>query len=946
MYNSRRYFLLTIILCSVIISQGAIPAGYYHFVRGKKKAELKTTLHEISSPLAVLDYGSGPGFTWQGFYSTDRNADGTVRDMYSNTVRSFSGYNSVEGMAIEHSFPKSWWGAYENTAYKDLFHLYPADATTNGIKNNLPLGEVTGTPVLDNGKSKIGPNGFGTVYSDNCFEPADEYKGDFARSYLYISTIYEDLAPLWNSPMLTNTIYPAWKSWAVDLLLKWSANDPVSQKEINRNDSIYAIQGNRNPFIDFPQLPSYIWGKDTLSEFTFPEETGAFLVTPRRKFKLDFGVVLLNVTKTQKFTVQGMNITSPLTVSFLRNSSSLSLSTTTISVADAQAGFNLQVNYLPTTTGTTVDTLLIQGGGLTEITRIPVRGVATSEFMTTEPTEITPAGGILHWLEDPYATNYTVSLYKGDTKAGDLIISGYVEGASNDKALELFNGTGADVDLSKYTLRKQTNGQGGFVVTQKLAGILPNNQTYVIVYNPPSSSNPVSNDLKSKANMFADSICAFNGNDAVALFRNGLQIDAVGKINGGADYSWGTDKILKRKANITHPANNFDLSQWIEYAYDRFDKIGTHSMNFAAESNYIFKNKSVGIVNELLVDNLVPEENYTYDVTSYRSGVVAKTVNTQRLKTAGLEIPVEMAATDIGTASFTANWEEVPYASGYYLDVYQLSGQLTTETEGFNNVGTNGKPLPTGWNGSVNGNYTTVASSGQSPNSLGFKNNGDTLITKQFPDIISKLTFMYRYPSSGTGSYLKIEVQNTSGWKKIDSLVYVNTSKYYPTYTFPVEKAYTSVKFTYNKVTGNLALDDVAITHGQVDTLYVHKNQFVTGNQYQVSGLHAGNPYYYRIRAGRENSYSTYSGTINVNTVSTATDKIINSIYRIGTLPYAIRIFNLKGNETLRLFSITGSVIVQEHALSTTISLPVRSRGIFILQISDGIKTETYKIVR
>ena len=99
-------------------------------------------------------------------------------------------------MNIEHSFPKSWWGGYEYTAYKDLFHLYPADGTTNSTKSNLPLGEVSGTPTFDNGKSKIGKNGFGTAYSDYCFEPADEYKGDFARSYLYITTIYEDYAPL------------------------------------------------------------------------------------------------------------------------------------------------------------------------------------------------------------------------------------------------------------------------------------------------------------------------------------------------------------------------------------------------------------------------------------------------------------------------------------------------------------------------------------------------------------------------------------------------------------------------------------------------------------------------------------------------------------------------------------------------------------------------------
>ena len=934
----RKQVLLTILISTSFLAQAAIPTGYYHFALGKKKAELKTTLHEISAPLTVLDYGSGPGFTWQGFYATDRNADNTVRDMYSNNVRSFNGYNSIADMAIEHSFPKSWWGAYENMAYKDLFHLYPADAYTNGIKNNLPLGEVTGTPMLDNGKSKVGKNGFGTAYSDNSFEPADEFKGDFARSYLYISTIYEDLAPLWNSPMLTNTVYPVWRPWAIDLLMKWHNNDPVSQKERDRNDSIYAIQGNRNPFIDFPELTSYIWGTDSTKAFTYPEETGAFLVAPRRRFKLDFGVILLNVTKTLNFNIEGVNITTPLTLSFLRKSSSLSLSTNTISVADAHNGFNLQVNYLPTVTGTTVDTLLIQGGGLTEITRIPVRGVATSEFIAMEPAEITPVSGTLHWLEDPLATNYTVSLYQGDLKAGNLIISGYYEGASFDKAIELYNGTGATVDLSKYLLKKQSNGAGEFETTLKLSGTLQNNQTYVIV-----NTNSTNTALTAKANILKDSITSFNGNDAVALFRNGVQIDVVGKLNGGAPYVWGLDKILKRKPDITHPNSNFDLTEWNEYPYAQLEKIGTHTMNFASTSNYIFKDKPVGIINQLPVDNLNPSQNYTYSVISYRSGVVAPSVNTQRLRTAGLETPVGMAASDVSSTSFTANWEETPYAGGYLLDVLQLKGSIITETEGF----TNGIPLIAGWSGNASGTYTTAASSGQAIPSLGFMKDKEWIQTKQFPDIISKLSFMYRFPSAGTGSYFTVEGQNQSGWSLIENIPYAgSTGKYYPSYSFTPEKAYTAIKFTYYKSSGNLALDDVTIEHGKVDTVAVLKDIPVTGNQYLVSGLSGNQQYFYRLRAVLGSSTSPYSGLIGVSTVSTGTDKIHELSYKIGTSAGGIHIYDLKSIETVRLYSITGSLMANRTALSSTLTLPVQSRGIFILQISDGRKTETYKIVR
>lgn len=132
-------------------------------------------------------------------------------------------------------------------------------------------------------------------------------------------------------------------------------------------------------------------------------------------------------------------------------------------------------------------------------------------------------------------------------KAGNLIILRYYEGTSFDKAIELYNGTGATVDLSKYSLKKQSNGAGEFETTLKLSGTLQNNQTYVIV-----NTNSTNTALTAKANILKNSITSFNGNDAVALFRNGVQIDVVGKLNGGAPYIWGLDKILK-KPDITHP---------------------------------------------------------------------------------------------------------------------------------------------------------------------------------------------------------------------------------------------------------------------------------------------------------------------------------------------------------------------------------------------------------
>lgn len=260
-----------ILLPGFIFAQ--IPSGYYNIARDKKKEELKTALHDLAAPVKVLRYGRGVNHTWEGFFHTDRREDGSIIDMYSSVVRSFNGFKSVSGMHIEHAFPKSWWGGHKNRhIYKDLFHLYPADKLMNMSKANHPLGVVSDTPAVSNGVCKVGTSCF-PGYGGVVFEPADEYKGDFARSYLYIVTIYEELAPYWKSPMLENNTYPVWQPWAIDLLKQWHQQDSVSLKEKLRQEQVFKIQGNRNPFIDYPDLVNYIWGADTIHVYPFPVDS-------------------------------------------------------------------------------------------------------------------------------------------------------------------------------------------------------------------------------------------------------------------------------------------------------------------------------------------------------------------------------------------------------------------------------------------------------------------------------------------------------------------------------------------------------------------------------------------------------------------------------------------------------------------------------------------------
>lgn len=271
----KRYYLSFLFLINIFQLFATIPQGYYTSLNGKQSAALKTELHNIlmADTSRYYSYGSGANHTWNGFYITDRDTiTNLVIDMYSDSLRYFASNYITQNFPgfgtkihIEHSLPKSWWGSYEWAAYKDLNHLYPADGSTNLSKNDNPLGIVSGTPTKNNGVSKIGPANY-PDYSGNVFEPADQYKGDFARTYFYMATAYEHYKNLWDTSkpenMMQNNTYPVFKTWAVQLLLQWHRQDPVSPKELTRNDKVYSIQGNRNPFIDYPELAEYIWGNN------------------------------------------------------------------------------------------------------------------------------------------------------------------------------------------------------------------------------------------------------------------------------------------------------------------------------------------------------------------------------------------------------------------------------------------------------------------------------------------------------------------------------------------------------------------------------------------------------------------------------------------------------------------------------------------------------------
>lgn len=417
---------------SALAAERNIPNGYYNALDGKSKEALKTAAKSAISGQKVISYGNS---TWDVFADSDVRSDGTWWDIYSNERRKASSGHS--GMNIEHGVANSWWGKTTNEAYKDIHHLFPSDKDANSRKSNYPLGEVAGSPSWTNGVTIIGKpkNGHGGQ-GGYIYEPADEYKGDNARAYFYMAVRYPDIT--WRTDnytswgiMFRQESYPTLNEWSIELLLRWSREDPVSQKEIDRNEAIYAHQRNRNPFVDFPELAEYIWGNKKGQAFdleanlsgnvgggdtpTPPDPSDApRLIEPTQGKVLDFGQVVAGQEGRAVLVLRGENLDNkvPLSVAVYDNSQTDDAglfaidggATQTVSVdaVNSTYGLGVTITYTPDGLGEHETNLRIRGGGLKGNTLIKLRGSAIEAPVLTapralSPTNVTTTSYIANW---------------------------------------------------------------------------------------------------------------------------------------------------------------------------------------------------------------------------------------------------------------------------------------------------------------------------------------------------------------------------------------------------------------------------------------------------------------------------------------------------------------------------------------------------------------------
>lgn len=241
----------------------------YEALEGLTSKELRESLHEDISQHTVLDYRQIRGDQAK----VDVRADGKIWDMYSGYDFNLSDYcydvDVTEGECYnrEHMLPKSWWGySQENEAndpmYTDLHHIISVDAMANEMRSAWVYDEVTNATWTNNLGSKKGSS---TTWSgETAFEPVDEYKGDVARVYFYMLTCYMDKDFTQGGKGYRYFSYSNgvcdFQSKSLALMLKWHRQDPVSEKEVDRNAKVSDLQGNENPFVVDPNLVEYIWG--------------------------------------------------------------------------------------------------------------------------------------------------------------------------------------------------------------------------------------------------------------------------------------------------------------------------------------------------------------------------------------------------------------------------------------------------------------------------------------------------------------------------------------------------------------------------------------------------------------------------------------------------------------------------------------------------------------
>ena len=324
----------------------------------------------------------------------------------------------------------------------------------------------------------------------------------------YFVTRYESkLSTFTSGNILGTSTFPGLQTWELDVLLAWHNADPVSQAEINRNNASYTFQGNRNPFIDHPEYVASIWGGSSSTDTTAPS-TPASLASS-------------NITSTSA------------TISWTASTDNIGVTGYKIFNNGTQVGTSTSTSY--SLTGLTA--------GTTYSVTVQAYDAAGNTSTSSSALSVTTTS----------ASTFT-----------ELYFSEYLEGSSNNKAVEISNRTSSSIALSTYSIKKQVNGSTTWTAVATLSGTLAANSTYVVAHSSYALTCSGTINLKTSS-------LDFNGNDTVGLFKNGTLIDIIGTSGSSANFA--LDVTLRR--NVSKPNTTYLASEWTSYSVDTCTNIGT-----------------------------------------------------------------------------------------------------------------------------------------------------------------------------------------------------------------------------------------------------------------------------------------------------------------------------------------------------------------------------------
>ncbi|CAA7389506.1 endonuclease [Chryseobacterium fistulae] len=538
----KRYLFPTILLSYCFYAQ--VPSGYYNGASGLTGYALKSKLHDIISKKHVSwNYDDLPGHYNQTdldrYYDYDGTNTSILLDTYSEkpdgadayeyTANDLIGSASAEGQGWnrEHMMPQSTFHSHY-PMHSDLFYVVPTDARINQLRKNYPYGISSTTPskifYTFSNTSKIGKSAIPNyAYIGRVYEPIDEFKGDVARSLLYFAVRYEgklgtfnynnNVNPSSDTNPLNGTEEQSFDPAYIKMLLQWNIQDPVSQREIDRNNAVYVLQKNRNPFIDHPQWVQTIWGQE--------EDK----VAPRAPMNL-------------QVTATGAYFT---TLSWASSSN------------EDVIGYKIYQNG--TFIASTAET-----------------SISVDHLEPSTPYRFTVKAYNNNYLYSADSNSISVNTLPSDAYSKDLFISKYILGTSNNKAIEITNTTGHDVNLNDYKLSIQLLNDHGyyFPAPYELEGIVQNNESFVIV-NPHANFSCYTID-QSKFVSAAPQM-TFTGSQYLELQYKSNTVDAIG-VDSQNNSSYLSNVSLYRKKNINQPVGVFNIREWDSYERDYCKDLG------------------------------------------------------------------------------------------------------------------------------------------------------------------------------------------------------------------------------------------------------------------------------------------------------------------------------------------------------------------------------------